>query len=48
LSSGDEVHVLRGELLLDGSGRIQAGRSFREQPAETITFAPDRRSQYRL
>lgn len=47
LESGEEVHVLRGELLLDGSGRISLGRSIRENPGETITYARDRRSMYR-
>jgi len=48
LASGEEVHVLRRELLLDGSGQICVGRSRSEKPAEIITFSRDRRSMYRI
>jgi class 3 adenylate cyclase len=48
LENGEEVHVLRRELLLDGSGRICVGRSRLERPAEVITFSRDRRSMYRI
>jgi adenylate cyclase len=48
LESGEEVHVLRRELLLDGSGRLHVGRGRAEQPHEFITFARDRRSMYRI
>lgn len=48
LESGEEVHVLRRELLLDGSGQICVGRSRTERPPEVITFARDRRSMYRI
>ena len=48
LESGEEVHVLRRELLLDGSGQICVGRSRVERPPEVITFARDRRSMYRV
>jgi class 3 adenylate cyclase len=48
LGSGEEVHVLRRELLLDGSGEIFVGRSRTERPAGVITFQPDRRSMYRV
>jgi hypothetical protein len=48
LESGEEVHVLRRELLLDGTGQLCVGRSRVEQPAEIITFARDRRSMYRM
>ncbi len=48
LESGDEVHLLRGELVLEGAGQIRAGRSRVDNPAEVITFARDRRSQYRI
>jgi adenylate cyclase len=48
LESGDEVHVLRGELLLDGAGKISLGRSTREGATEIITYARDRRSMYRV
>jgi len=46
--SGDEVHVLRGELLLETAGRISLGRSRREHSEEIIEFARDRRSMYRI
>ena len=48
LESGEEVHVLRRELLLDGTGQICVGRSRVEKPAEVITFARDRRSMFRI
>jgi hypothetical protein len=48
LESGDEVHVLRGELLLDGAGRISLGRSIRDGSEDVITYARDRRSIYRI
>jgi adenylate cyclase len=48
LESGEEVHVLRRELLLDGSGQICVGHSRSEQPAEIINFARDRRSMFRV
>jgi class 3 adenylate cyclase len=47
LESGEEVHVLRGELLLDGAGRIALGHSTSEVATEVITYARDRRSMYR-
>ena len=47
LESGDEVHVLRKELLLDGSGRLTLGRSRSDGANEVITFTRDRRSIYR-
>ena len=48
LESGEEVHVLRRELLLDGTGKICLGRGRGEHPSEIITFARDRRSMFRL
>jgi adenylate cyclase len=48
LESGEEVHVLRRELLLDGSGQVRVGRSRVESPTEVITFARDRRSMFRV
>ena len=48
LESGEEVHVLRGELLLDGSGSMSLGRSGRDGATEVITFRRDRRSMYRV
>ena len=46
--NGVEVHVLREELLLEGTGRASFGRSFGEMPAAVIEFAGDRRSIYRV
>jgi hypothetical protein len=48
LESGEEVHVLRRELLLDGSGQISVGRSRTEQSPEVINFTRDRRSMFRI
>jgi adenylate cyclase len=48
LESGEEVHVLRGELMLDGAGQILLGRSRIESPGEAIAFSRDRRSIYRV
>jgi hypothetical protein len=48
LGSGEEVHVLRRELLLDSSGHFFVGRSRIERPTEMITFNRDRRSMYRI
>jgi class 3 adenylate cyclase len=47
LESGDEVHVLRSELLLESSGQFSLGRSRVEEPAEVIRFSRDRRSLFR-
>lgn len=44
----DEIHVLRGEILLEGSGRIGLGRSCSDPGAETISFTRDRRAIYRV
>ena len=48
LESGEEVHVLRSELLLDGAGQIRIGRGRTEGPADVITFERDRRSMFRV
>jgi adenylate cyclase len=48
LESGEEVHVLRRELLLDGSGQICLGHSRSERPSEIVGFARDRRSMFRV
>lgn len=45
--SGDEVHLLRGEILLEGSGEIRLGRSRVEGADSIILFRRDRRSQFR-
>ena len=46
-ASGDEVHLLRGEIVLEGSGEIRLGRSRIESTASTVLFRRDRRSQFR-
>ena len=48
LESGEEVHVLRRELLLDGSGQICLGHGRGEQPEEIVSFSRDRRSMFRV
>lgn len=48
LDSGEEVHVLRRELLLGTAGQLCAGRSRVERPPEIISFARDRRSMFRV
>ena len=48
LESGEEVHVLRREILLDGAGQIRIGRSRTEHPGDVITFERDRRSMFRV
>jgi adenylate cyclase len=48
LESGEEVHVLRREMMLDGTGEICVGRSRTERPPEIITFTRDRRSMFRV
>ncbi len=48
LDNGKEVQVLRGELLLEGSGQLALGRSAYEGAADIVTFARDRRSIYRV
>jgi class 3 adenylate cyclase len=46
-ASGDEIHLLRGEIVLEGSGEIRLGRSRIEGVESTVLFRRDRRSQYR-
>ena len=46
-ASGEEVHLLRGEIVLEGSGEIRMGRSRSDGTASTILFTRDRRSQFR-
>jgi predicted component of type VI protein secretion system len=48
LKGGDEVRVLRGEMLLDGSGELSLGRSRADNPDDVITFEYDRRSMFRI
>ena len=46
-ASGDEVHLLRGEIILEGSGEIRLGRSRNENAQSIVLFKRDRRSQFR-
>ena len=46
--TGEEVHVLRGELLLDGSGIIVLGHTLSDKPEDVIHYTRDRRSMYRV
>jgi len=46
-ASGDEVHLLRGEIVLEGSGEIRLGRSRIDSVDSTVLFKRDRRSQFR-
>lgn len=48
LASGDEIHLLRGETVIQGAGEIRLGRSRTEHVDDVITFQRDRRSQYRV
>ena len=48
LDDGKEVQVLRGELLLEGSGKLALGRSARDGATDIITFERDRRAIYRV
>lgn len=48
LDNGEEIHVLRREVLLDGSGEIRVGRSRREAATDVIKFKRDRRSLFRV
>ncbi len=45
--SGEEVQVLRGEILLDASGKISLGRSIHDGASDIINFSRDRRSLFR-
>lgn len=46
--SPGEVHVLRGETALYGSGRISLGRSLSDTEAQPITFRRDKRALFRV
>lgn len=48
LAGGDEIHLLRGETVIEGSGEIRLGRSRAEQAQDVIAFQRDRRSQFRV
>lgn len=43
-----EARVLRGETVLQGSGRISLGRSLSDPQAQPIAFRPDQRALYRV
>lgn len=43
-----EARVLRGETVLQGSGRISLGRSLSDPQAQPIEFRPDQRALYRV
>ncbi|HKA45425.1 MAG TPA: adenylate/guanylate cyclase domain-containing protein [Burkholderiales bacterium] len=45
--NGEEVHVLRRDMMLDGAGEIRVGRERLEHPTEVIRFRRDRRSIFR-
>jgi adenylate cyclase len=45
---GEEIHVMRGELLLEHAGEIRLGRPASHEAREVITFEHDRRSMYRI
>lgn len=45
---GEEVHVLRGELLLDDAGEISLGRRRGGRADDVLCFERDRRSMYRV
>lgn len=48
-ASGDEIHLLRGEIALEGSGEIRLGRSRAEHVECTIiSFQRDQRSRFRM
>lgn len=46
-ASGDEIHLLRGEVVLEGSGEIRLGRSRAEGVESVVTFQRDQRSRFR-
>jgi hypothetical protein len=46
--SPGEVHVLRGETQLYGSGRISLGRSLSDPQTQPIAFRRDKRALYRI
>ena len=46
--SAEEIHLVCGETLLHGSGRISLGRSLTDPLAQPIAFRRDRRALYRV
>ncbi len=47
LASGEEIHLLRGEIVLEGNGEIRLGHSRSDSTASAVLFSRDRRSQFR-
>jgi adenylate cyclase len=47
LASGDEIHLLRSETVIEGAGDIRLGRSRAEHTDDVIRFERDRRSPFR-
>jgi adenylate cyclase len=45
---GEEIHLLRRELLLDRCGHISLGRRFGDEQQDLIGFSRDRRGLYRV
>jgi len=48
LDNGREIQVLRGEMLLEGSGQLALGRSMNDGATDIVTFERDRRAIYRV
>lgn len=46
-SNGDEIHLLRNEVLLEGSGELRPGRGRADSTNEPVLFKRDQRSQFR-
>jgi hypothetical protein len=47
ISSSDEMHLLRNEVLLEGGGEIRLGRGRTDSSKEPVLFKRDQRSQFR-
>lgn len=47
-ASGEEIHLMRQEVLLEGIGEIRPGYDSRTDTASFISFSRDRRSIYRV
>jgi len=46
--NGDEIHLVRQEIMLEGIGEIRPGFSSKECPEPFVAFSRDRRSIYRV
>lgn len=46
--SGEEIHLVRREILLEGTGEIRPGYSQKTRPQPAVVFSRDRRSIYRV